>query len=58
VLLERYLSGRYPSAAAAERERFVRLLDREDPDLWSWLLGGESPPAEFIDVVERIRSGA
>ena len=58
VLFERYLARHYASAPAHERERFAQLLEREDPELWSWLLNDEPPPAEFADVVERIRSHA
>jgi antitoxin CptB len=58
VLFERYLARHYARAPAAERERFARLLEREDPELWSWLLGGQAPPPDFVDVVERIRSHA
>ena len=58
VLFERYLARDYARAAPAERERFAQLLEREDPDLYGWLLGGEPAPAEFADVVERLRSHA
>ena len=55
VLLERYHRDRYGAAAAAERAAFERLLEREDPEIWQWLMGHVPVPPEFADVVARIR---
>lgn len=55
VLLERYYHGAYASAGPAERVAFARLLGREDPELWQWLMGQAPPPPEFADVVARLR---
>ena len=56
-LLERYLSKGWPTADAAEREAFVRLLDCEDPMLWPWFVGRERPDDVALDaLVQRIRA--
>jgi antitoxin CptB len=55
VLLERYVARRYPGAGAGERAAFARLLEREDPEIWQWVLGRAAVPAEFSDVVEQLR---
>ena len=55
VLLERYLQNRYDAATAQERQAFVRLLDREDPELWAWVLGQTEAPAEFREVLDHVR---
>jgi antitoxin CptB len=55
VLLLRWLDSRYAQASAGQRELFAQLLDVSDPQLASWLLGGERPPqaalAELIDAI-------
>ncbi|MDR3418173.1 MAG: succinate dehydrogenase assembly factor 2 [Nevskia sp.] len=56
VLLEGYLNCRFDHAPAAEQQAFLRLLDCEDPDIWSWLLGYTPPPAELVDVVAKLRA--
>ena len=55
VLLERYAVRHYDTADAAERGAFERLLEREDPEILLWLLGQSEPPAEFTDVIARLR---
>jgi antitoxin CptB len=55
VLLERYVRTGYARAGEAERAAFVRLLEREDPEIWSWVLGQAEPPPGFADVVAALR---
>lgn len=55
VLLERYYARRYESAGAGERARFAQLLEREDPEIWLWILGQEAPPPEFADVIAALQ---
>jgi antitoxin CptB len=55
VLLERYLARDYAAATRAQQQAFQRLLDQEDPELWAWVLGQSESPAEFANVVDRIR---
>jgi len=58
VLLERYLKQRYDIAPAAEQAEFLALLDSEDPDLWAWIIGAAELPAEFRNVLQRLRGDA
>jgi len=58
VLLERYLDQRFAIASAAEQALFLQLLDCEDPDLWSWVIGHAEPPAKFSDVLQRLLGNA
>ena len=55
VLLERYFTRHYESAAAAEKAAFKQLLEREDPDIWLWVVGQTEPPAEFAHVIAALR---
>ncbi len=55
VLLERYFRRHSETASAAEREAFARLLEREDPEIWLWVVGQQDPPAEFADVIAALR---
>jgi antitoxin CptB len=58
VLFTRWLTHRYPTASPAERWIFVRLLEREDPELWSWIVGQTDTPMEFADVIGQLRANA
>lgn len=58
VLFTRWLERRWPVASPAERWVFVRLLEREDPELWSWIVGQTEPPPEFVDVVVQLGAHA
>jgi antitoxin CptB len=55
VLLERYFRRHYETAPAEERAAFARLLEREDPEIWLWVVGQQDPPAEFTNVVAALR---
>jgi antitoxin CptB len=55
VLLERYLEQRFDQAPEAERQAFMGLLQKEDPEILAWLLGQAVPPAELADVVARLQ---
>jgi antitoxin CptB len=56
VLLLRYLEQEYPSASATERGAFVRILELQDPDLFGYLVGRNTPDdADVRHVISRIR---
>jgi antitoxin CptB len=56
VLLQRYLDEDYPRASREERDAFVRILELQDPEIFGYLVGRDSPPeASLRDVVARIR---
>lgn len=55
VLLERYSRRHYEDASPEQRAAFAKLLGREDPEIWLWVVGQEAPPAEFIDVIAALR---
>ncbi len=55
VLLERYALAALPQAGAAERRLLGQLLDRPDPELAGYFLGGRVPPEpEMAALVTRI----
>jgi antitoxin CptB len=55
VILGRYAAAALPQAGAAERGLLARLLERPDPELAGWFLGGEAPAEpEMADLVMRI----
>jgi antitoxin CptB len=56
VLLARYMEVRFCSASSAEQDAFRKLLETQDPVLYSYCLGSERPPARFAALIERITS--
>lgn len=56
VLLSRWYEQHWPRASGPQRAAFVALLDCEDPDIWSWLMGYSAPPpGPLADVVAGLR---
>jgi antitoxin CptB len=56
LVLLRYLEQDYPLASAADRDAFARILELQDPDLFGYLVGRDSPAeASLRHVVARIR---
>jgi antitoxin CptB len=56
VLLVRYLEQDYPSASPVDRAAFARILDLQDPELFGYLVGRDSPTdAGLCHVLARIR---
>lgn len=54
VLLIGYLDGGYEQAGNSEKAAFRAFLALPDPELMSYLLHNQDPPAEFADVVAAI----
>ncbi len=46
VVLARYLERDYPAGTQAERRAFEALLELQDPDLYSLLIGRDGPPID------------
>ena len=55
VLLERWFKRHHETAAPEVRKAFASLLDREDPEIWLWVVGQAPVPAEFADVIAALR---
>lgn len=56
-LFGRYLDRNWPTASAAQRVVFERLLGCEDDRLWRWFLGYETcEDAELHALVQYIRT--
>ena len=55
VLLERYYRRHHETASAGEKAAFERLLEREDPEIWLWVVGQQPVPPEFADVIAALR---
>ena len=58
VLMQGYLERHYEKASPDEQWAFLRLLEREDPDIWAWIVGQTPAPAPFADVVARLQRNA
>jgi antitoxin CptB len=58
LLLNRYLDERYAAAPAEEQVLFQGLLEVQDPVIYAYCLGSESPPENLAALIERITAGA
>ncbi len=56
-LLEWYLDQRYPQVDNASKDAFSALLEQQDPELWNWLSGRDTPPVvAWQRIVDEIRT--
>lgn len=56
VMVTRYYQRDYATASETERAAFVRMMETaEDPDIWAWTMDYMPIPAEYLDVVRRLR---
>ena len=56
VMLTRYLDRVWESASPAEHDAFVQLVELQDPELFGYLVGRDTPAeASLRHVVARIR---
>lgn len=59
LLLGKFLHGVYPFLAQEEKLIFIRLLNCQDPELFSWLMGKTVPEDPVLaTMVTRIREHA
>ncbi len=59
VLLGNFLSDVYPALSQKDKQVFICLLNCQDPELFSWLMGSEVPDdPELAAMVTRIREHA
>ena len=57
VMLTRYLDRAWATASSTERDAFVQLVELQDPDLFGYLVGRDTPAEESQRaVIARIRS--
>ncbi len=57
IVLLRYLERDYDRASEQERRVFTELLELQDPQLFSYIMGRETPPdAVVADVIRKISS--
>jgi antitoxin CptB len=59
LLLTRYVDERYRQATPGEQQAFRQLLDTDDPLLYAYFIGGQSPPdAVLSSLLQQIAAGA
>lgn len=55
MILTRWFEARYAAADAGQRAAFHQVLEAEDPDLWSWIMGHSQPPEALHGLIEQLR---
>jgi antitoxin CptB len=51
-ILGEFLEHEYSQSNASLQRAFVLLLDVQDPDIYDWLMGAESPADEmFVEII-------
>jgi antitoxin CptB len=55
LLLVPFVENRFPQLSALDQQRYINLMDGEDTDMFSWLLGrGKPEDAETAAIIEQI----
>lgn len=56
-LLGWWLDARFAQAEPSTQRAFIELLEEQDPQLWDWLSGRETPPrGDWRRIVDEIRN--
>ncbi len=55
VILTPYLQQTFASMNQEAIAHFKSFLEQDDPDLYAWLMGFETPKAEFQELTQNIR---
>ena len=55
LILQPFAEKQLEHMTEAQVDAFDKLLGCTDPELFSWLMGHEQPPKEWIDIVEFIK---
>ncbi len=58
ILLSRYVDRHFMDAPPHEQEAFQALLETQDPLIYAYCMGSQSPPARFEALVNRITAYA
>ncbi len=58
LVLGNFAAAKLAEMDEAALDHFDRFLEEGDNDLWSWITGQVSGPAEYADLVEKIRQHA
>ncbi len=55
VILTPYLEHAFNNMSASDIKHFKEYLEQDDPDLYAWLMGFESPLKRFDSITLKIR---
>lgn len=55
VILTPYLQQSFEQMSSTDIQHFKDFLEQDDPDLYAWLMGFETPKTEFEELVQAIR---
>ena len=58
LILGPFADARLDAMLAAELDAFEAVLAQNDQDLYAWVSGADSPPAELLPMLERIAAHA
>lgn len=55
LILVPFVENCFPQLSALDQQRYINLMEGEDTDMFSWLLGREQPAdAETAAIIEQI----
>jgi antitoxin CptB len=55
LILGKFADSALPGLEPAALDRFERLLDHDDNDLYLWVSGRQPPPPEHAEIIHTIR---
>lgn len=56
LVFSQFAAIRLPALQGEELDRYERLLDEDDADIWQWLIGRQPPAPEYAGLIDSLRS--
>ena len=55
LILVAFVEREFDLLGAADQARYIELLTLDDFEIWDWLQGVAEPPAQYAELITRIR---
>ncbi len=56
VILTPYIDAEFQNMSEANIKHFEDYLTQDDPDLYAWLMGFETPNSEYLELTNHIKA--
>ncbi len=55
ILFENFFTKKFQDLSPDEKKQFDKLLSHDDTQLYGWVLGSQSVPDHFTDLIKKIK---